>query len=270
MFKIYIGNLENSVTLDEMKELMAPFTDIEDLVLVMDPQTGESRCFAIAMFRDQVRGQLVIETINGHILKGRPIVANESVKKRKGLPPKKAPPSRGGGGGMRGMSGMTGLPSQSGGMNRGMSNRTGMGDGPPRIPSRPPSGRPSSRPTSRGNVRRDFGSAAPGVHGSDLSGSPAGANYRSPQPFRPGGSSGFSRTGLPVPGAPASPPLPPPASSPADVNRDADPDIKPDIKLDATPVAPTARTKTPKPPSVRRADSPATNSAPKEDPSSGK
>ena len=81
MFKIYIGNLENGVTLDQLKELTASFTDIEDLVLVMDPETGESRCFAIAMFRDAARGQLLIETLSGHILKGRPMIVNEVVKK---------------------------------------------------------------------------------------------------------------------------------------------------------------------------------------------
>jgi len=124
-------------------------------VLVTDPETGRSRCFAIAMFRDQMRGQLVIETLNGKSLLGRPLVVNEAVKKRKGLPPKKEP-------------------------GRGRGGPGGGGGG--RFPQRGGTGRPSSRPFGRGNSNRDYGGGGSGERG------PLG-----PGSLRAGGSSGFSR-----------------------------------------------------------------------------
>ena len=126
-------------------------------MLVTDPETGKSRCFAIAMFRDATRGQLLIETLNGKSLLGRPLVVNEAVKKRKGLPPKKEP-GRGRGG-----------PGGAG------------GGGSGRFPQRGGGGRPSSRPFGRGNSSRDQG------------GGGGGRGPLGPGSLRAGGSSGFSR-----------------------------------------------------------------------------
>ena len=264
MFKIYIGNLENGVTLDQLKELTAPFTDIEDLVLVMDPETGESRCFAIAMFRDAARGQLLIETLSGHILNGRPMIVNEVVKKAKGAAAKKPfrRPQRGNGsgGGDRGRSSenrpvsrqmdfpSSGRPTDGGGM-PGLGSMGGM-SGPPRIPTRPPSGRPSSRPVSRGISRGNFGNSQSG-------GSASGGN--------PGGSSGFARPNAagnnPASNNPVSNRGPfrpaPPATSPPASPLPSGPAItpKPIPQPPAGNVSPT-RSATPKPPVVRRLDTP--------------
>ena len=125
-------------------------------MLVTDPETGKSRCFAIAMFRDAMRGQLLIETLNGKLLLGRPLVVNEAVKKRKGLPPKKE-------------------------LGRGRGGPGGGGGG--RFTQRGGSGRSSSRPFGRGNSNRDYGGGGDGGH-------------RTPGPgsLRAGGSSGFSRS----------------------------------------------------------------------------
>ena len=235
MFKVYIGNLENGVTLEQLKVLLAPFTDLEDLVLVTDPETGQSRCFAIAMFRDAMRGQLVIETLNGKMLVGRPLVLNEAAKKRKGLPPKKEMKRPG-----------QGRPNQNFGGSRGgsMGGMGGMGgaDAGPRGPARVPSGRPSSRPFGRGNARRDFGSQS-GSSGGNAGGFSRPQNPGEPRTFsRPGGSAGFSRPGTPErSGSPDAPrplsPQPPPAAP--------------------RPVAPQPiRPATPRPPAVRRSDAP--------------
>ncbi len=226
LFKVYVGNLENGVTLEQLKVLFKPFEDLEDLVLVMDPETGESRCFAIAMFRDPMRGQLVIETLQGKILNGRPLVMNEAQKKGKGAP-KPTGPMRGGrgmGGGSSGFS-RSGGPTQSGGA--------------PRFPARPPSGRPSNRPFSRGNARRDGGSSGfsrgPGAGESGAS--------------RPAGSAGFSRPPSERFGSSGTPPIRPPASS-----------LGMTPAAGSTPGVPPAvpqRSPTPKPPVVRRSDTPA-------------
>ena len=267
MFKIYIGNLENGVTLDQLKALTASFTDIEDLVLVMDPETGESRCFAIAMFRDAARGQLLIETLSGNILNGRPMIVNEVVKKAKGAakkPFRRPQRGNGSGGGDRGRSSenrpvsrqmdfpSSGRPADGGGM----PNLGSMGSmsGPPRIPTRPPSGRPSSRPVSRGISRGNFGNTQSG-------GSASGGS--------PGGSSGFARPNAagnnPAPNNPAQNrgpfrPAPPATSPPGSAPQSAPPSApaitpKPIPQPPAGNVFPT-RSATPKPPVVRRLDTP--------------
>ncbi len=114
------------------------------MVLATDAATGKSRCFAIAMFRDAMRGQLLIETIAGKAFMGRPIVANEAVKKgNKPLEPKGGMiPRKLGPGGPRGLGG-----AQSGGPSRPFGQRSGSGR---------PSSRPSSRPFNR-TPRGDFG-----------------------------------------------------------------------------------------------------------------
>ena len=267
MFKIYIGNLENGVTLDQLKELTAPFTDIEDLVLVMDPETGESRCFAIAMFRDAARGQLLIETLSGHILNGRPMIVNEVVKKAKGAakkPFRRPQRGNGSGGGDRGRSSenrpvsrqmdfpSSGRPADGGGM----PNLGSMGSmsGPPRIPTRPPSGRPSSRPVSRGISRGNFGNTQSG--GSASGGSPGGssgfarpnASGNNPAPNNPAQNRGPFRPAPPATSPPGSAPQSAPQSPPAITP-------KPIPQPPAGNVSPT-RSATPKPPVVRRLDTP--------------
>lgn len=259
MFKIYIGNLENGVTLDQLKVLTASFTDIEDLVLVMDPETGESRCFAIAMFRDAARGQLLIQTLSGHILNGRPMIVNEVVKKAKGAakkPFRRPQRGNGSGGGDRGRSSenrpvsrqmdfpSSGRPTDGGGM----PNLGSMGSmsGPPRIPSRPPSGRPSSRPVSRGISRGNFGNSQSG--GSASGGNPGGSSGFARPNAAGNSSAGNSPAGNGGPFRPASPaassPQTPPAITP-----------KPIPQPPAGNVSPT-RSATPKPPVVRRLDTP--------------
>ena len=263
MFKIYIGNLENGVTLDQLKELTASFTDIEDLVLVMDPETGESRCFAIAMFRDAARGQLLIETLSGKILNGRPMIVNEVVKKAKGAakkPFRRPQRGNGNGGGDRGRSSenrpvsrqmdfpSSGRPADGGGM----PNLGSMGSmsGPPRIPTRPPSGRPSSRPVSRGISRGNFGNSQSG--GSASGGNPGGSSGfarpnaagNNPASNNPAPNRGPFRPASPAASSPASSPPSPPAITP-----------KPIPQPPAGNVSPT-RSATPKPPVVRRLDTP--------------
>ncbi|MSR29676.1 MAG: RNA-binding protein [Phycisphaerales bacterium] len=182
MFKIYIGNLERSVTLDELKTLLASFSDLEDLVLAMDPETGKSRCFAIAMIKDSMRGQLLIETFAGKIHKGRPLVVNEAVKKGKQpLAPKDGIARRPGPGGPRGLGGF------QGGASRPFGQR-GAGR---------PSSRPSNRPFNRPQ-RSDFGGPGGGDARSESSlGSDRG-------PSRP-----LGRPGDPVQRLPDAPPSPP-------------------------------------------------------------
>ncbi|MDA0802569.1 MAG: RNA-binding protein [Planctomycetota bacterium] len=82
MFKIYIGNLDKRTTAEHVRRLFVTFPDLDDLVLVVDPETGLSRCFAIAMFRDAERGRLAINALSGRRLHGRPLTVAEALNKK--------------------------------------------------------------------------------------------------------------------------------------------------------------------------------------------
>ncbi len=82
MFKIYIGNLDKRTTAEHVRRLFVTFTDLEDLVLVEDAETGLSRCFAIAMFRDAERGRAAIAALAGRRLHGRPLTVAEALNKK--------------------------------------------------------------------------------------------------------------------------------------------------------------------------------------------
>ena len=147
MFKIFVGNLDTRVTIEQVRELFAPFVTIEDAVLVSDPKTGKAKGFAIVMVRDADLGRTAVKATQGKRLLGKTLVINEVMKKGKAAA-KAAKEVRqgpfgphfnrqGGGGGGRG-GGMTG---------RGGSPRRGLNRGPR---------------TSFGGTAAGPGSAAPG------------------------------------------------------------------------------------------------------------
>ena len=145
------------------------------------------------MFRDSLRGQLLIETFAGKMLRGRPLVVNEAVKKGKGPLTPKGGAVRSGPGGPRGLGGGRG--GGGGGSGRGPFGPRGGGR---------PSNRPSSRPfgrTQRGELGGgpSFGSRP----SSDRFG--GGADRQMPHPSGP--RSGDPAQRLPNPGPP-SPPKP--------------------------------------------------------------
>ncbi len=242
MFKIYIGNLDKSVTLDDLKKLLSAFEDVEDLVLATDPETGKSRCFAIAMFREAMRGQLLIETISGKMFSGRPIVANEAVKKgKKPLAPKDESAVRSPGpGGPRGLGGANGG-------NRPFGQRPTLGGRP--------SSRPSNRPFNRPS-RPEFGSAG-GARGGPSGGSGPGS---------------FSRPGSRPERAPDPPPPSPPrpylASGRPSAPPPSAPGAGPGPGTGTGPTTPPGGRPSSRPgfPAVRRADSPTPPPIPRKKP----
>lgn len=167
MFKVYVGNLDRKATADDVRTLFVAFPDVEDIALATDKE-GNSRCFAIVMFRDKQRGQLAIEVLKGKKMHGRELVINEVQKKPKGGAAEK--PVARGPFGPRGPGGM--------GTGRGPGGPRGLGGGASRGPAGP----------------RGLGGASRGPGGPrGLGGSSAGG--------REGGAGGFSRNPRRSPGA---------------------------------------------------------------------
>ncbi|MCE9618663.1 MAG: hypothetical protein K8R92_02000 [Planctomycetes bacterium] len=197
MFKIYVGNLDYKVTVEDLRPMFEPFGDLDEITIAVDAE-GKSRGFAIVLFKDKLKGQLAIETLTDRKILGRPIFINEALKKGKKLSPEaKEKPVRQGPFG----------PKFRGDGSRPM--------GGPRTTATPRlGGSGGSRPSSSRNPRRVSGSSGgPGFRGAPEGKPPMGAagsfpsgNVRPPRPAaRPGG------TGTPgsFPGnAPQVPPLP--------------------------------------------------------------
>ena len=146
MFKIYVGNLDYKVKLEQLRELFAVYAPIEDLVIPTDPKTNRAKGFAIVMIRDAELGEAAVKAMQGKRLMGRTLVVNQAVKKKKAVPaPTKSELVRNGPFGPR--------------MNRFGDPRSQTGARPSRNPRRMMGGRPSS--TGGGLPHAEGGSAPP-------------------------------------------------------------------------------------------------------------
>ncbi|MBL9120969.1 MAG: hypothetical protein JNL80_13750 [Phycisphaerae bacterium] len=176
MFKIYVGNLDYKVKIEQLRELFTVYAPIEDLVIPTDPETNRAKGFAIVMIRDPELGQAAVKAMQGKRLMGRELVVNEAVKKKKATPaPSKADLIRNGPFGPR--------------MNRFGDPRTSGGQRPSRNPRR-------SMGSTRGSGPVGSGPAGQGGASGSLPPSTR------PSGMTPGGSaSGSSLTGGTLPPA---------------------------------------------------------------------
>lgn len=190
MFKIYVGNLDPRVKIEQVRELFSPFMTIEDAVLVADTKTGKGKGFAIVMVRDPEIGRAAVKATQGKRLLGKTLTINEVMKK--GQAAKAAKETRQGpfgphfnrqGGGRAGSFGGRGG-SVRRGFNRGPRGSTGFGGSSGAGPAAGGPGGPGG----------GFGSGAPRGMGGGYSSRPPmppsqGGGFRSP-PSGSGGSSG--------------------------------------------------------------------------------
>ncbi|MFA6008878.1 MAG: RNA-binding protein [Desulfobacteraceae bacterium] len=107
--KIYLGNLSNEVTEDDLRQELEPFGQIESIAIIKDRHSGQSKGFGFAEMGSKDEGQAAIEGLNGKELKGKALSVNEARPKTD---------NRSGGGGGRGGFG-GGRGGQGGGGGRG-------------------------------------------------------------------------------------------------------------------------------------------------------
>ncbi|MBN3040404.1 MAG: RNA-binding protein [Candidatus Omnitrophica bacterium] len=95
--KIYIGNLEFSVTESDLaKALEEKNLNAKEIVVIMDKYSGRSKGFGFAEFETAEDTQKAIDALNGQEIKGRALKVNKAQKR------KPRNDSFGGGGGGRG------------------------------------------------------------------------------------------------------------------------------------------------------------------------
>lgn len=107
--KIYVGNLAYSTADHDLKELFAPYGEIEDVRIITDRESGRSKGFGFVTFKSAQFAQDAL-VADGTEYQGRKIrvnIANDDSRR---------PPSRSGGGAGRG-----GKPGTGGGYRGGSS-----------------------------------------------------------------------------------------------------------------------------------------------------
>lgn len=74
--KLFVGNLEFSVTADDLRALFAGAGTVTDAAVIMDKMTGRSRGFGFVTMSTEEEANASIEKFNQYDLKGRKINVN--------------------------------------------------------------------------------------------------------------------------------------------------------------------------------------------------
>lgn len=76
--KLFIGNLDYTVTADDLRTLFAQAGTVVDAVVISDKMTGRPRGFGFVEMSSDEEAKKAIETLNGADLKARKINVNEA------------------------------------------------------------------------------------------------------------------------------------------------------------------------------------------------
>ena len=74
--KLFVGNLDWSVTTDDLRAVFAAVGTVTDAVVLMDKMTGRSRGFGFVTMSTVDEAKAAVEKLNGSDLKGRKINVN--------------------------------------------------------------------------------------------------------------------------------------------------------------------------------------------------
>jgi cold-inducible RNA-binding protein len=76
--KLFIGNLDYTVTSEELKQIFSEFGNVVDAVVITDRETRRSRGFGFVEFGSEDEAKKAVEAMNGKDVKGRKINVNEA------------------------------------------------------------------------------------------------------------------------------------------------------------------------------------------------
>lgn len=111
--KIYVGNLSNEVTEEDLRMALEQFGQVESTTIIKDKYTGHSKGFGFVEMLSKDEAQSAIENLNGKELKGKKLNVNEA------RPRTDNRGARGGYGGGSGRGGQGGPKGGYGGSSRG-------------------------------------------------------------------------------------------------------------------------------------------------------
>ena len=82
--KLYVGSLPYSTNESDLRALFGGFGDIDELLLVKDRHTGESKGFGFIEMKRNSDADKAIKALNGSVFQGRNIKVNQAQPKAKG------------------------------------------------------------------------------------------------------------------------------------------------------------------------------------------
>lgn len=88
--KIYVGNLSFKIEEAGLKELFAPYGDVEEAVIIKDKFSGRSKGFGFVTLADDEAAKKAISELHEKEFEGRKLTVNEA----KPIDPNNRPPRR--------------------------------------------------------------------------------------------------------------------------------------------------------------------------------
>jgi RNA recognition motif-containing protein len=76
--KIYVGNLSNNVTEENLRQAFEAFGQVSSATIVKDKYSGQSRGFGFVEMLEQSQAQAAIQNLNGKELLGQQMNVNEA------------------------------------------------------------------------------------------------------------------------------------------------------------------------------------------------
>jgi RNA recognition motif-containing protein len=76
--KLFIGNLDYTVTKEDLTEAFGKFGQIVDAVVITDRETRRSRGFGFVEFANEADAQTAVKEMNQQPIKGRNVNVNEA------------------------------------------------------------------------------------------------------------------------------------------------------------------------------------------------
>ncbi len=79
---IYAGNLDHSVTEDDLKDAFSEFGDVSSVNIIKDRSSGQSKGFGFVEMPNDSEADKAMEALNGSQLKGREIKVSQAKSRR--------------------------------------------------------------------------------------------------------------------------------------------------------------------------------------------
>ncbi len=79
--KLYVGNLPDSATEQDLSDKFAAYGTVESAKLITDRDTGRSKGFGFIEMASEAEAQAAIDSLNGTDYDGRPMKVNEAKPK---------------------------------------------------------------------------------------------------------------------------------------------------------------------------------------------
>ena len=76
--KLYVGNLPDSATEQDLSDKFAAFGTVKSVKLITDRDTGRSRGFGFIEMASEAEAHAAIDSLNGTDYDGRPMKVNEA------------------------------------------------------------------------------------------------------------------------------------------------------------------------------------------------